>query len=248
MSEQQPRVPLAVEARGDSAGPTGWRLRAVRLTMAIRRALPLVGVLTAGMLVGAVAGSALLNPDWFLLGFLVGMFVSLGGIYVISGRDLRFGWGFTAVGLAILVNVAFLHGASKVVLELRGEPIRATVAAVRDGFEGKGEPTRRFRLVEAGGVPIRGELTLSRDVELGVGDEVSVLRDAAGLAHPVPADEQVAGSTGAMVFFWLLVAVPALISGRPPRYPSGAAANPGQSRVVETARRRKRDRPRSKRR
>ncbi|MFD0597595.1 hypothetical protein ACFQZ4_39285 [Catellatospora coxensis] len=108
------------------------------MLLTIKRGLPLLGVLTGGMLVSSVAGTALLDQDLMLLGFFAGVVAAVGGIYVIKGRDLRMRWGFAACGLALLINIAFMQAASSVVLEFAGEPVAATVVAAREGYEGKG--------------------------------------------------------------------------------------------------------------
>lgn len=219
------------------------------MLLTIKRGLPLLGVLTGGMLVASVAGTSLLDQDLVLLGFFAGVVAAVGGIYVIKGRDLRMGWGFTACGLAALINIVFLQAASPVILELAGEPVAATVVASREGYEGKGSRSRRYTLTELGGAPIPGELTLKGGEPLRVGDQPTVLRDPAGLANPMLADGTVAGSTGALVFFWLVVAVPALLAGRPygEPVPSVKKDHSVVSPVVEVRGRRKRNRPRDRR-
>ncbi|WP_155374984.1 hypothetical protein [Catellatospora vulcania] len=215
------------------------------LLVTVRRALPLLGVLTAGLLVSAVAGTSLLNQDLQLVGFFGGLFVALGAIYVIKARDLRAGWGFTALGLAVFINIIFMLSVSAVILELAGEPVAATVVADRDGYEGKAPTSHRYTLTELGGAPIRGELTLEEGEPLELGEQVTVLRDPAGLANPMLADEVVAGSTGALVFFWLVLAVPALIAGVPRREPAPPVDPDAMvSPVFEVPRGRRRDRPR----
>ncbi|GAA1404828.1 hypothetical protein [Catellatospora coxensis] len=218
------------------------------MLLTIKRGLPLLGVLTGGMLVSSVAGTALLDQDLMLLGFFAGVVAAVGGIYVIKGRDLRMRWGFAACGLALLINIAFMQAASSVVLEFAGEPVAATVVAAREGYEGKGARSHRYTLTELGGAPISGELTLKEGEPLRIGDQPTVLRDPAGLANPMLADEPVAGSAGALLIFWLVVAVPALLAGRPYGQPARSADRDDAvvSPVVEV--RRGRDRPQRSRR